>query len=92
MQPTWNDGIMECWFLKEFFPLLTSLTYMSRGFRHHNIIPFFQNPWPRPCRHRFRFTMAKFENAANNILNHLSRTRAGQYSIPAFVAEATSAE
>jgi hypothetical protein len=25
--------------------------------------------------------MPKFENAANNILNQLSRTRAGQYSI-----------
>ena len=44
-----------------------------------------QNPWPRPFTHRFRFTMAKFENAANNIINQLSRTRAGHYSsVPSF--------
>jgi hypothetical protein len=44
-----------------------------------------QNPWPRPFIHRFRFTMSKFENAADNTLNLLSRARAGHYSsIPLF--------
>ena len=71
---------MECWFSKEVFLSKHLIILCQYEFYQYPTLPFSHNPWPRPCRNRFRFTMAKFENVANNILNHLSRTRAGHYS------------
>jgi len=83
---TWGNGMLEYWNIEKTRGkiLVHQLRFQDESYHYPNI-PFPQNPWPRPFTHRFRFTMAKFENAVNNILNQLSRTRAGQYStIPSF--------
>ena len=88
---TWNIGILEYWnadlwnyfSTNEYFSLLCQDKCCQ-----YPTTPFFQNPWSRPFTHRFRFTMTKFENAANNILHQLSRTRAGHYYIiPLFLRQ-----